>query len=339
MGCCSSRDHTRLKANLSEVESDSETGQDKSDPVFIEDYHILYLTTIQRRQILNHWLRKFIPSEQTPDEIIALFINFSNNPFENCFEFKVGQKVRYQKNSGQSMLQAVIAECIIGCRVSLCVIGDSEEEVGLIDAAHEELPSDKIFPSSLGEIDAMNPKNDDWDDTLLLVSGGEVPVRYDVPKRYLEVSSFCTTILEGDSEAISMEVRQVSPHYLTMIVKYMYHYKGCEGVYNIDIDSVGDAFEDTITDEWLVEFIKCIECMDDGVIGLFLAANYMDILVLSKVCILKIMLNLKVKSKEEAMKYLSDNGISTEEPINFGYSASESSVMIREWIDKWCKQE
>ena len=119
----------------------------------------------------------------------------------------------------------------------------------------------------------------------------------------------------------------------------MFHCQGHEQEdYVISIDFAGDdTFEDVIKDEWLVDFMGCVECMKAGVIGLLLASNYVGLPVLTRICVLKIMLNLKGKSKQDAKQFLQEKGIVKGTPnIPWGYS--ELDEIFTAWIDIWCEQ-
>ena len=108
------------------------------------------------------------------------------------------------------------------------------------------------------------------------------------------------------------------PEYMALIVKFMFYNKGrWWNDYNIDMNCVEKSFEEAVNDEWLVEFMECVD--------LYLNAEYMDILILRRVCVLKIMSKLKDKSKRDAMKWLNGYGIT-----NNYYCRRK----IEEWFDK-----
>eukprot|EP01083_Nonionella_stella_P292589 995090_1 len=76
--------------------------------------------------------------------------------------------------------------------------------------------------------------DDDWlncpgldsdDEMITLSSGGPNPVEFEVNRRDTEGSKFCKTIFEGDASATNIEIRQVEPNVLEMIVHYLKHYR------------------------------------------------------------------------------------------------------------------
>merc|ERR1712115_771348 len=66
----------------------------------------------------------------------------------------------------------------------------------------------------------------DDDETLTLRSGGQQPRSFEISQKSAALSKFVTTILEGDSEATSTEVRQVPPETLSHVVDYLKHHAG-----------------------------------------------------------------------------------------------------------------
>ena len=69
---------------------------------------------------------------------------------------------------------------------------------------------------------------DDEEEILTLKSGGQNPKSFEISKKCAELSKFVTTILEGDAEAVSIEIRQVPPETLAHVIEYLKHHKGVE---------------------------------------------------------------------------------------------------------------
>merc|ERR1719411_1423236 len=115
---------------------------------------------------------------------------------------------------------------------------------------------------------------DDDEEFLTLKSGGQQPQSFEISKKSAELSKFVTTILEGDSEATSIEIRQVPAETLKHVIEYLQHHKGKEPeplpcpVRSIHMAQiVSDKWDAT----WIDAFNKKI------IFEIILAANYMDI--------------------------------------------------------------
>jgi len=116
--------------------------------------------------------------------------------------------------------------------------------------------------------------DDDGDDTLSLKSGGQDPKTFEISKGHAELSKFVTTILEGDSEATSIEIRQVPAETLSHVVDYLKHHKGKEPdplpcpVRSIHMSQI-------VSDKWDATWIDAFD--KKTIFEVILAANYMDI--------------------------------------------------------------
>merc|ERR1719471_2659072 len=64
---------------------------------------------------------------------------------------------------------------------------------------------------------------DDDDEFLTLKSGGQQPESFEISRKCAELSKFVTTILEGDADATSIEIRQVPPETLKHVIDYLKH--------------------------------------------------------------------------------------------------------------------
>merc|ERR1712204_130344 len=89
-----------------------------------------------------------------------------------------------------------------------------------------------------------------------------------------ELSKFVTTILEVDSEATVIEIRQVPPATLKHVVEYLVHHKGAEPeplpcpVRSIHMSQI-------VSDKWDATWIDAFD--KKTIFEVILAANYMDI--------------------------------------------------------------
>jgi len=129
---------------------------------------------------------------------------------------------------------------------------------------------EKKRPESDEEVGGL----DDDEEFLTLKSGGAVPESFEISKKSAELSKFVTTILEGDSEATSIEIRQVPAETLKHVVDYLQHHKGnspeplpCP-VRSIHMAQIVSDKRDAT---WIDAFDKKV------IFEIILAANYMDI--------------------------------------------------------------
>merc|ERR1719309_77245 len=115
---------------------------------------------------------------------------------------------------------------------------------------------------------------DDDEEFLTLKSGGAVPESFEISKKSAELSKFVTTILEGDSEATVIEIRQVPAETLKHVVDYLQHHKGkSPDPLPCPVRSIHMA--QIVSDKWDATWI---DAFDKKVIfEIILAANYMDI--------------------------------------------------------------
>merc|ERR1711879_637750 len=115
---------------------------------------------------------------------------------------------------------------------------------------------------------------DDEEETLTLKSGGQQPKTFEINKTDAELSKFVTTILEGDAQATSIEIRQVPPETLEHVVTYLGHHKGKEPdplpcpVRSIHMSQI-------CSDQWDATFIDPMSKKE--IFEIILAANHLDI--------------------------------------------------------------
>merc|ERR1712087_416090 len=115
---------------------------------------------------------------------------------------------------------------------------------------------------------------DEDDEFLTWESGGQVPQSFEISKKCAELSKFVTTILEGDADALSIEIRQVPPETLKHVVDYLKHHDGQEPealpcpVRSIHMSQI-------VSDKWDATWIDAFD--KKTIFEVILAANYMDI--------------------------------------------------------------
>jgi len=115
---------------------------------------------------------------------------------------------------------------------------------------------------------------DDEEETLTLKSGGQQPKTFEINKTDAELSKFVTTILEGDAQATSIEIRQVPPETLEHVVTYLKHHKGKEpDPLPCPVRSIHMA--QIVSDKWDATWIDAFD--KKTIFEIILAANYMDI--------------------------------------------------------------
>mmetsp|Transcript_57818 Transcript_57818/g.91889 ORF Transcript_57818/g.91889 Transcript_57818/m.91889 type:complete len:189 (-) Transcript_57818:189-755(-) len=136
--------------------------------------------------------------------------------------------------------------------------------------AEDKKPEDKGMDNKEDEVQGL----DDDDEVLTLKSGGQNPKSFEISKKCAELSKFVTTILEGDSEATSIEIRQVPPETLEHVIEYLRHHQGKEPeplpcpVRSIHMNQI-------VSDKWDATWIDAFD--KKTIFEIILAANYMDI--------------------------------------------------------------
>merc|ERR1719318_1850548 len=111
------------------------------------------------------------------------------------------------------------------------------------------------------------------------------------------------SIIEGDKEAKTIEIKKVSSDILKLIVDYLKHHKGkVPAEIAKPIRSV--KMEKIVEDEWDAKFINSQS--KRNIFQIILGANYMDIKSLLHLGCAKIATMIKGKSPEEIKKILSE---------------------------------
>jgi len=109
---------------------------------------------------------------------------------------------------------------------------------------------------------------------LDLKSGGQEPKKFPISKKSAELSKLVTSVLEGDADAVTIDVRQVQPETLAYVVAYLEHHKGKEPeplpcpVRSIHMSQI-------VSDKWDATWIDAFD--KKTIFEIILAANYMDI--------------------------------------------------------------
>eukprot|EP01084_Bolivina_argentea_P294922 507603_1 len=140
----------------------------------------------------------------------------------------------------------------------------------------EEAPKEEVKaePEPVEEEEEDAGGLDDEVEILTLKSGGQQPKSFEVDKKCAELSKFVTTILEGDQDATSIEIRQVPPETLEHVITYLKHHKGKEPdplpcpVRSIHMSQI-------VSDKWDATWIDAFD--KKTIFEIILAANYMDI--------------------------------------------------------------
>mmetsp|Transcript_52732 Transcript_52732/g.87349 ORF Transcript_52732/g.87349 Transcript_52732/m.87349 type:complete len:192 (+) Transcript_52732:110-685(+) len=115
---------------------------------------------------------------------------------------------------------------------------------------------------------------EDEDEQLTLKSGGQNPESFEISRKCAELSKFVTTILEGDQDATSIEIRQVPPKTLEHVITYLKHHKGKEpDPLPCPVRSIHMA--QIVSDKWDATWIDAFD--KKTIFEIILAANYMDI--------------------------------------------------------------
>jgi len=152
------------------------------------------------------------------------------------------------------------------------------------------------------------------DDTLILVSCDDVNgEKFKIDRISAMMCNLVKSIIEGDSDAKTIEIKKVSSDILKLIVDYLVHHKGkTPAEIAKPIRSV--KMEKIVEDEWDAKFINSLG--KRTIFQIILGANYMDIKSLLHLGCAKIATMIKGKSPEEIKKILSDEDEMKDEKID-----------------------
>jgi len=132
----------------------------------------------------------------------------------------------------------------------------------------DDVKANESYDDAVGGLDV------DDDETLTLRSGGQQPRSFEISQKSAALSKFVTTILEGDSEATSIEVRQVPPETLSHVIDYLKHHAGkVPDALPCPVRSIHMA--QIVSDKWDATWIDAFD--KKTIFEVILAANYMDI--------------------------------------------------------------
>merc|ERR1719186_1245627 len=141
-------------------------------------------------------------------------------------------------------------------------------------------------------------------DNLTLVSCDDVNgEKFTIDRQSALMCNLVKSIIEGDSDAQTIEIKKVASDILKLIVEYLKHHQGkVPAEIAKPIQSV--KMEKIVEDEWDAKFINGMS--KRTIFQVILGANYMDIKSLLHLGCAKIATMIKGKSPEEIKKILSD---------------------------------
>jgi len=144
----------------------------------------------------------------------------------------------------------------------------------------------------------------DIDDSLTLLSCDDVNgQKFTIDRQSAMMCNLVKSIIEGDADAKTIEIKKVSTKILQFITEYLLHHKGkVPAEIAKPIRSV--KMEKIVEDEWDAKFINSKSKRD--IFQIILGANYMDIKSLLHLGCAKIATMIKGKSPEEIKKILSE---------------------------------
>jgi len=144
----------------------------------------------------------------------------------------------------------------------------------------------------------------DLDDSLILVSCDDVNgQQFKIDRQSAMMCNLVKSIIEGDADAKTIEIKKVSTKILEFITEYLLHHKGkVPAEIAKPIRSV--KMEKIVEDDWDAKFINGKSKRD--IFQIILGANYMDIKSLLHLGCAKIATMIKGKSPEEIKKILSE---------------------------------
>jgi len=145
---------------------------------------------------------------------------------------------------------------------------------------------------------------DDEEETFItLISSGDEPQSYQVNRKFACMSKLVSNIIEGDSEAGEIQVKQVAADTLGLIVDYLNHHQGVEPQ-EIAKPIRSVKMEKIVEDAWDAEFISALAKRQ--LFALILGANYMDCKSLLHLGCAKVATMIKGKSPEEIKTILGE---------------------------------
>merc|ERR1711953_500218 len=140
-------------------------------------------------------------------------------------------------------------------------------------------------------------------DKITLVSSGDEAKKFKIKREFAKQSKLVANILEGDSDANEIQVKQVDGDTLELIVRYLEHHKGKEPA-EIAKPIRSVKMEKIVEDTWDARFVN--ELPKRSLFQLILGANYMDCKSLLHLGCAKVATMIKGKSPEEIKQILGE---------------------------------
>eukprot|EP01083_Nonionella_stella_P152196 487503_1 len=226
----------------------------KSHQTYMSQLYMTKFQTLPRPRPVVHILRETIPTDKLPKYAKP------KKPWirQPIFDYSILDQVGSGKKRKQNALKQIQPKAAVQAfnPYANVMISAAPPSFSAAIRAPPSFSYDSYHSCVQADDDWLNcPGLDSDDEMITLSSGGPNPVEFEVNRRDTEGSKFCTTIFEGDADATNIEIRQVEPNVLEMIVHYLKHYR----------DSSWNA------NEWIEGFdINALSDIVDG-------ANYMDI--------------------------------------------------------------
>ena len=164
----------------------------------------------------------------------------------------------------------------------------------MAEAANKDVKSDD------GDIQGLD---DNGSDQITLVSSGDTTTKLKLKRDFAKQSKLVANILEGDTDATEIQVKQVDGDTLQLIVKYLKHHKGKEPA-EIAKPIRSVKMEKIVEDTWDAEYINALPKRQ--LFQLILGANYMDCKSLLHLGCAKVATMIKGKSPEEIKQILGE---------------------------------
>jgi len=155
----------------------------------------------------------------------------------------------------------------------------------------------------MAEEEIQGLDDDSGEKIITLVSSGDQPLTLQINKSWAMMSKLVSNIVEGDSEAMNIEVKQVDGPTLELIVDYLKHHQGKEPA-EIAKPIRSVKMEKIVEDPWDAEFINKLPKRQ--LFQLILGANYMDCKSLLHLGCAKVATMIKGKSPEEIKQILGE---------------------------------
>merc|ERR1719517_354474 len=153
------------------------------------------------------------------------------------------------------------------------------------------------------------------DDALYLLSSDDANgQKFKIDRQSAMMCNLVKSIIEGDADAKTIEIKKVSTDILKLIVDYLIHHKGkVPADIAKPIRSV--KMEKIVEDAWDANFINAQS--KRNIFQIILGANYMDIKSLLHLGCSKIATMIKGKSPEEIKKILSEEEEMKDEKVDY----------------------